>query len=412
MMISASWSAVAATAAAVATAASASFANGAPRRNFGSGGDGGGGDGGASFNPLTDAGTGGWAAAATTVPSDPLAQQATQVLTATATGFGTFIEGAATDVMGNLYAVNFGANSDLATVGYVCGVGGAFGLFYGQRPPLDSSFNGMRFAEGGRVAYVADTGAKRLIKVDVPATALAVAAGPGGPAPPVPQVVCANPGFLKGVPNDLAITTAGNHIYLSGQNYTANTTSTDGEVWLCDTTTNTTMRLAQMGRTNGIELSPDNAVLYVSEAFNVNFAVVSNVIWKFDRDAATGMISNKRLFADFGAVANDSAAVDVDGMRTDAAGNLYVTRNGGGSVAKLDAATGTLVGRIATPGTRFPANLEFGGPLGTTLFVVGRCGSAAFGTGAGCVDKAETDTPGRAIVELRRAAAAAAGVLN
>jgi sugar lactone lactonase YvrE len=43
-----------------------------------------------------------------------------------------------------------------------------------------------------------------------------------------------------------------------------------------------------MGRTNGIELSPDEKTLYVSEAFNREFIPVSNVVWQFDVDILTG----------------------------------------------------------------------------------------------------------------------------
>ncbi|KAI9329688.1 hypothetical protein DFJ73DRAFT_860356 [Zopfochytrium polystomum] len=345
------------------------------------------------------AGSNNLAAADAAAAANPMALQATPVLSATTTGFGTFIEGAATDLMGNLFAVNFGTNTALATLGLVCPSAGTAELFLSQTPMADSAYNGLRFTANGQVAYIADKGAKRLLKINPFLTAISNAAGGAVPAP-TPQVVCANANFLAGVPNDLAITTAGNHIYLSGQNYTPNTTTVDGEIWLCDPATSATTRLAQMGRTNGIELSPDNKVLYVSEAFNVNNNVVSNVIWKYDRDPATGMIANKQLFANFSVVPNDSPAVDIDGMRTDTAGNLYVARNGGGSVAKFDPA-GNLVARITTPGTMFPTNLEFGGIAGTTLFVVGRCGNSPFGQGVGCVDKFENDTPGRAITELR-----------
>jgi sugar lactone lactonase YvrE len=47
-------------------------------------------------------------------------------------------------------------------------------------------------------------------------------------------------------------------------------------------------RLLRMGRTNGIELSPDEKTLYISEAFNREFIPVSNVVWQFDVDILTG----------------------------------------------------------------------------------------------------------------------------
>jgi gluconolactonase len=51
-----------------------------------------------------------------------------------------------------------------------------------------------------------------------------------------------------------------------------------------------------MGRTNGIELSPDEKTLYVSEAFNREFIPVSNVVWQFDVDILTGELCSVHCY--------------------------------------------------------------------------------------------------------------------
>ena len=106
-----------------------------------------------------------------------------------------------------------------------------------------------------------------------------------------------------------------------------------------------------MGTTNGIEVSPDGKTLYVNESKQRN-------IWAFDLTADG--IGNKRLlkqFPDHG----------FDGMRCDVDGNLYVTRYGKGTVAKLSPA-GKLLREIDVLGAR-PSNICFGGADGRTAYV-------------------------------------------
>ena len=73
-----------------------------------------------------------------------------------------------------------------------------------------------------------------------------------------------------------------------------------------------------MGTTNGIELSPDEKILYVNES-------VQRKIWKYDVDGA-GNISNKTLFIEF-------PDFGMDGMHCDEKGNLFVARWGKGVIA-------------------------------------------------------------------------------
>jgi len=153
--------------------------------------------------------------------------------------------------------------------------------------------------------------------------------------------------------------------------------------------------LAQLGRTNGIEVSADGSFLFVSEAYNKGGSPSSNVIWRYPIASDGTLKSSERaLVIDF-AKADGTGGVDVDGMRLDAAGRLYVTRNNGGAVAVVDAmGTNKIVQRIPLPFSS-PTNLEFGGPAGRTLFVVGRCGyGTPYGSGDGCVEAIEVGSPG------------------
>ena len=73
-----------------------------------------------------------------------------------------------------------------------------------------------------------------------------------------------------------------------------------------------------------------------------------------------GNISNKRLFhqfVDFG----------MDGMRCDVEGNLYITRYGKGTVAKLSP-EGKLLLEVQMKGKK-PSNIAFGGKDGKTAYV-------------------------------------------
>ena len=110
------------------------------------------------------------------------------------------------------------------------------------------------------------------------------------------------------------------------------------------------MLLAEnMGTTNGIELSPDEKILYVNES-------AQRKIWAFDVDD-NGNINNKRLlieFPDFG----------FDGMKCDLEGNLYVARYGKGTIALIEP-DGELFREVELKGKNV-SNITFGGKDGRT----------------------------------------------
>jgi gluconolactonase len=213
-------------------------------------------------------------------------------------------------------------------------------------------------------------------------------------------------------PNDLALSALHPKlIYLSGQNFSADTTAgASGDLWTCNgngngSSSSTASRFppsllaaADIHRTNGIETSPDGRSLYLSSATNVGGEVVANRIYRFATDESTGALLQQPPPTAFFNFTGAEAAVDIDGMRVDVHGNLFVTRNGAGRVVKISP-EGQLLQVIALPGMGGPSNLEFGGAGGTTLFAVGKCAANAT---VGCAASFETDeSVGKAFANLQ-----------
>ena len=113
-----------------------------------------------------------------------------------------------------------------------------------------------------------------------------------------------------------------------------------------------TLLEADMGTTNGIEVSPDEKILYVNESVQRN-------IWAYDL-SPDGEICNKRLLIQF-------PDFNMDGMRCDIEGNLYVTRHGKGTVAKLSP-EGDVLLEVELTG-KLCTNIAFGGSDGRTCYV-------------------------------------------
>ncbi len=239
-------------------------------------------------------------------------------------GFTSGIEGPACDAAGNLYAVNYARQQ---TIGKVTPEGTA-SVFV--ELPTGSIGNGIRFNSEGFM-FIADYTNHNVLKVDMATREISVHAH----EPTMNQ------------PNDLAIG-ANDILYASDPNWGAST----GQIWRVDTDGNVTLLEADMGTTNGIEVSPDEKVLYVNESAQRN-------VWAYDL-SPKGEISNKRLLIQF-------PDFNMDGMRCDIEGNLYITRHGKGTVAKLSPAGAVLLevqltGKLCT-------NIAFGGPDGRTCYV-------------------------------------------
>ncbi len=148
-------------------------------------------------------------------------------------------------------------------------------------------------------------------------------------------------------PNDICISKKG-YLFASDPNWKEST----GQIWRIETTGEAVLLKESMGTTNGIELSPDEKILYVNES-------VQRKIWRFDVDE-NGNISNQQLFAevpDFG----------FDGMKCDKDGNLYITRWGKGTIA-IFSPEGVLLREVEMKGKK-TSNITFGGPNGKTCYV-------------------------------------------
>lgn len=239
-------------------------------------------------------------------------------------GFTSGIEGPACDAAGNLYAVNYARQH---TIGKVTPEGEA-SVFV--ELPTGSIGNGIRFNSEGFM-FIADYTNHNVLKVDMTTREISVHAH----EPTMNQ------------PNDLAIG-ANDTLYASDPNWGAST----GQIWRVDTDGEVTLLEADMGTTNGIEVSPDEKVLYVNESAQRN-------VWAYDLSPG-GEVSNKRLLIQF-------PDFNMDGMRCDIEGNLYITRHGKGTVAKLSP-TGEVLLEVQLTG-KLCTNIAFGGPDGRTCYV-------------------------------------------
>ncbi|KAJ1935182.1 hypothetical protein GGF37_006090 [Kickxella alabastrina] len=288
---------------------------------------------------------------------------------------------------GNIYAVNFNANGTSAGQ-----IAPTQALFF--KSSNDTSLvNGIRFnidSKGAEEAYIADAVTHQIVQL----TGRQDATGIFDKI----DIFCQDENMLQ--PNDLAIASSTGRIFTSGMRWTSDSVVGDGDLWTCGKD-GVARSLGTFMRTNGIEVSPDEKTLYLSEAGNKGGSVVSNVIHAFDLDAATGDVSNKRTFVDF-AQLDQSEATDIDGMRTDVDGNLYVSRNGLGQVAVF-APAGELTAYINATSIDFVSNLEFGGSNGTDLYLIGRCKEDET---KGCADVLKGSAQGRAFSNLQPSAAA------
>ena len=234
------------------------------------------------------------------------------------------LEGPAVDQDGNLYFVN---PTHSGSVGKVDSEGN-FSLFI-EHLPEGSTANGIRFGQDQSM-YLADYTGHNVLKVNLQTKVVSVYAHDS----------------LLNQPNDLAIC-CNDRMFASDPNWKEST----GQLWRVE---NGQFYLLSkdMGTTNGVEVSPDEKTLYVNES-------VQRKVWAFDLDTE-GNISNKRLFHQF----DDFG---MDGMRCDVEGNLYITRYGKGTVAKLSP-EGKLLLEVQIKGKK-PSNIAFGGKDGKTAYV-------------------------------------------
>jgi len=258
----------------------------------------------------------------TTCSQNSISDKLFESIVFTAPGlFTSGIEGPAVDKSGIIYAVNF---DHQGTIGQVSPKGEA-SLFV--ELPEGSIGNGIRFDSHGNM-FVADYTRHNILKIDMSTQKITVFAHESDMTQP----------------NDIAIDDK-DRIYASDPNFKEK----KGRIWRIEK--NKVVLLDSLeGATNGIEVSPDNKILYVN---------ASPKVWAYDL-SSHGEISNKRLLIEF-------SDFVMDGMRCDVDGNLYIARFGKGTVVKVSP-EGKVLEEIKLEGEK-PTNVAFGGNDGCTVYV-------------------------------------------
>jgi len=238
--------------------------------------------------------------------------------------FSENIEGPNVDKKGNLFVVNYGEDG---TIGLVKPNGKA-SLYVTL--PSGSIANSIMF-DANENLLLADWKGHNILRIDKSSKAI--------------SVYLHNELFNQ--PNDLCINSSG-QLFASDPNWNEGI----GKLWRIDPNQTAYLLEDNMGTTNGIELSPDEKILYVNES-------VQGKVWAYDLDKQ-GNISNKRLFISF-------EDFGLDGMKCDMKGNLYIARYGKGVIA-IVTPEGRLVREVNLTGKKV-SNIAFGGKNGQTCYV-------------------------------------------
>lgn len=233
-------------------------------------------------------------------------------------------EGPSVDKAGNIYAVNIHQDGSIARITS----DGKTAVFLTL--PNGSVGNGIRF--GARnTFFVADYTQHNVLKVDLKTKQVSVLVH----VPTMNQ------------PNDLAIMSNGT-IFCSDPNWK----ESSGQIWKVTQDGKAELLVKDMGTTNGIDVSPDEKILYVNESVQKN-------VWAFDI-TPQGTLVNKRLLIKF----EDGG---MDGMRCDTEGNLYITRHGLGTI-DIVSPQGKVIQTVKMKG-KLTSNICFGGKDGKTCYV-------------------------------------------
>ena len=238
--------------------------------------------------------------------------------------FSSNIEGPAFDKAGNLYIVNYQQDG---TVGKLL-PNNNVEIFF--QLPSGSTANSIQFTSRGDM-LMADFTGHNILKADMKTKGI------------TPWVHSDR--FNQ--PNDLCINSR-DQVFASDPNWKKQT----GQLWRADPDGSLHLLDSAMGTTNGLCLSPDEKKLYVNESIQLK-------VWQYDVDES-GNISNKKLFTSF-------PDHNLDGMKCDKEGNLYITRYGKGTIAVFSP-DAKLIREIPLTG-KSCSNLVFGGKDGKTVYV-------------------------------------------
>ncbi|CAN0391478.1 unnamed protein product, partial [Phaeothamnion confervicola] len=217
-------------------------------------------------------------------------------------GFSGSVRGVAVDKSGHIYALNVGRDFS--------GNGVINSPSLGRRALTDwssgeiisterSPFGNTRFfvgRDGVKHIFLADSSSRAVI--DAQPDPFPLANGDGATF----KVYCSGTQSRAMIgPHDLALGRKG-RLYVTGQRWADNTVVGDGDLWTCSPTSGKARRLGLFGRIGGVELSPDDSTLYVSENFNVDDVPSSSKILKIPIHPSTGaaLVGNATTFVDIG----------------------------------------------------------------------------------------------------------------
>ena len=272
----------------------------------------------------------------------------------TVTGSKIFTEGPAVDAAGNVFFTNLGEILKWEPAAKRLSV---------FRKPSNGA-NGLAFDRQGRLlaCEAADGANGRVTRTDLTTGAL--------------TVLCDRfNGFPLGAPNDVCVDANGRVFFTSRLANTNPATGNVNSVYRIDPDGKVARVLAApaIDMPNGLAVSPDNRTFYLVDADGRTNRARNLRAYDLQPD---GSLANPRVFHDF------YPGRSGDGMRVDAAGNLYVAaglHRTRGTSETLDTRPGI---HVFTPQGRLVAFMEtpedtltncaFGGPDGRTLYVT--CG--------------------------------------
>lgn len=120
----------------------------------------------------------------------------------------------------------------------------------------------------------------------------------------------------------------------------------------------TVLLSTDLGGPNGIAFSPDEKYLYVGN-WDIRDVHNTKTVWRYEVQP-DGKLKNGKIFFDWNLTEDDEA---IDGIKTDKAGNLFVSAPGG---VWIISPAGKLLGKIVTP--ERAANMAWGDD-GKTLYL-------------------------------------------
>jgi gluconolactonase len=246
--------------------------------------------------------------------------------------FHSGIEGPAVDKHNNLFVVNY---LETGTIGKVTHQGNT--ILFATLPP-GSIGNGQRFYKSKM--YLTDYVKHKIYCILENGSSYVYSSDEG-----------------MNQPNDLTMAMNG-QLFCSDPNWSNST----GSIWTVAKEDSILVEIKLgLGLTNGIELSPDDKYLYVGESKSVSKSKLAQVSrFKVNWNTNPASLGQQVIFHIF-----DNG--DVDGMRCDEEGNLFVARPAAQEIAVLNC-SGELIHTVKTIGKN-PTNLAFGGQDGRTVYV-------------------------------------------